>query len=63
MGCKKNTCEWSEIHFDIGSRVDELILALFSLVDVTLIDIRPLDISNIVGLEFLQADAISLENV
>jgi len=49
-------------HFDIGSRVDGFILALLSFTKVTLLDIRPLDIT-VDGLEFLQTDATNLDNV
>ena len=49
-------------HFDIGSRVDGFVLSLLPFANVTLIDIRPLNI-NVEGLYFLQADATNLENI
>ena len=49
-------------HFDIGSRVDGFILAILSFVNVTLMDIRPLDIC-VQGLDFVQTDATSLDNI
>lgn len=52
-------------HFDIGSRVEGFIshlLASGKIDVVTLLDIRPLSIE-ISGLEFIQTDATSLENI
>lgn len=52
-----------QMHYDIGSRVDGFIAHLLSYgQDVTMIDIRPLDI-RIKGLSFIKADATNLESV
>jgi SAM-dependent methyltransferase len=52
-----------EEHFDIGSRVDGFIGHLASFRDnITLIDVRPLQ-NVIPGVNFIQADATSLEGV
>ena len=51
------------MHYDIGSRVDGFITHLLSYKqDVTLIDIRPLDVE-IKGLDFIRADATNLEGI
>lgn len=50
-------------HFDIGSRVDGFIAHLLSMnIEVTLIDIRSLDI-NLENLKFIQGDATNLSNI
>ncbi len=52
-----------KIHYDIGSRIDGFVAHLLSFRDkVNLIDIRPLDRS-VDGLNFIQSDATSLENI
>lgn len=50
-------------HYDIGSRVDGFISHLLSFREnITLIDIRPLNLQ-ISGLEYIQADATSLDGI
>jgi hypothetical protein len=51
-----------ERHIDIGSRIDGLIAHLLTFREVQVVDIRPLT-SNLRGLEFIQADATSLEGI
>ena len=46
-------------HLDIGSRIDGLVAHLLTVIDVDVVDIRPLR-SEVSGLRFVQSDATSL---
>ena len=49
-------------HFDIGSRVDGFVAHLLTVMPVTLIDIRPLDVV-VEGLTFQQGSAVALDAI
>ena len=49
-----------ERHIDIGSRIDGFVAHLLTFMPVTVIDVRPLT-SSVVGLDFVHADATSLD--
>jgi ubiquinone/menaquinone biosynthesis C-methylase UbiE len=49
-------------HYDIGSRIDGFIAHLITSMEVTLIDIRPLNV-NVEGLNFKQGNATDLSNI
>ncbi len=63
VGCKKNYQGSSKQHYDIGSRVDGFIAHLLAAdIDVTLIDIRPLDLK-LDGLTFVCDDATEMKHI
>jgi hypothetical protein len=49
-------------HFDIGSRVDGFVGHLLTVMPVTLIDIRALDV-NVTGLTFRQGSVVALDDI
>ena len=49
-------------HIDIGSRIDGFVAHVLSFMDITVIDIRPLE-SNLKGLTFIQDDATTLARI
>jgi hypothetical protein len=49
-------------HVDIGSRTDGFVAHLLTFMDITVIDIRPLE-SNLAGLTFIQDDATTLASI
>lgn len=48
-------------HIDIGSRVDGFISHVLTFMDVTVVDVRPLDDSEVSGLTFICDDATTLK--
>jgi SAM-dependent methyltransferase len=46
-------------HVDVGSRIDGFVTHVLSFMDVTLVDVRPLE-SEVRGLKFVQADATTM---
>jgi len=59
---KKIFKERPKMHIDIGSRIDGFITHLLTFMEVTVIDVRPLE-SNVEGLKFMQTDATDLSSI
>lgn len=49
-------------HIDIGSRVDGFVSSALTFMDITVVDVRPLDDSGVKGLSFICDDATSLSS-
>jgi hypothetical protein len=59
---KKVLANKAVMHYDIGSRIDGFIAHLLTSMEVTMIDIRPLNVK-VEGLNFKQGNATDLSNI